>query len=519
MNPAKAERPDGLRVPFGESIADGRMYQPLDVPLGKACGCVCPGCREPLIAKHCVGGKTVPHFAHQNSSNCPTGYVTALHKAAIQLILDRKKVYVPDYLAHYHGHDRYGGGHTVVKRVVWAQELPLTSAKTEVPFLDESLPECRVVPDVLAESSIGLLNIEVAVTHFIDEEKRAKLKRLGLATVEVDLADLDRVDFGVLDDILFRPNERIRWVYNPGDAHFRDEAQKELDLVIAEAEKKAAEKQAERDALEAELAAERRAFAKKQREWEAEKRRAKNEELRRATRFKASPEPEKLGKMLRFLSLRKLPAFLPLAVRGGGSFGVRDPGVWQLALISGIIGASMQKGHHAVNVDYAITWLRYRFDIRPAFDNADKVAIWDFLVGLTALGVLRRSDRGYFEILVADARALLNLVEYRNRLKQDGEAPTVADTWLEWAPEECWPDQHIAERVASQHAGGRRFFSQTDDGGWLKMASLLPVARITDVSTVVGHYVKEAQLPHALGYLVAAGYLRIKPHRQSPTAA
>lgn len=495
------------------------MYQPLDVPLGKACGCVCPGCREPLIAKHCVGGKTVPHFAHQNTSDCPTGYVTALHKAAIQLILDRRKVYVPDYLALYHGYDRYGGGHTVAKRVVWAQELPLASATAEVPFLDESLPECKVVPDVLAESSIGLLNIEVAVTHFVDEEKRVKLKRLGLATVELDLADLDRVDFGVLDDILFRPNERIRWVYNPGDAYFHDEAQKELALVIAEAEREAAEKQAERDALEAELVAERRAFAKKQREWEAEKRRAKSEELRRATRFKAAPEPEKLDKMLRFLKLDKLPAFLPLAVRGGDSFGVSNPGIWQLALIAGLIGESMQKGHHAVNVDYAVTWLKYRFDIRPAFDNADKVAVWDFLVGLEGLGILRRSNRGYFEILVADARALLNLVEYRDRLKQEGAAPAAADTWLEWAPEECWPDQRIAEKVAGQHSEWRGYLSRSDDGGWLRMASLLPVARTTEISTVVGHYVKDAQLPHALGYLVAAGYLRIKPHRRSPTTA
>jgi hypothetical protein len=234
MNPARAEKPEGLRVPFGESISDGRMCQPLDVPLGKACGCVCPGCREPLIAKHCVGGKTVPHFAHQNTSDCPTGYVTALHKAAIQLILDRRKVYVPDYLALYHGHDKHGRGHTVAKRVVWAQGLPLTSAKAEVPFLDVSLPECKVVPDVLAESSIGLLNIEVAVTHFVDEEKRAKLKRLGLATVELDLADLDRVDFGVLEDILFQPNDRVRWIYNPGDVHFYEEARKDLALVIAE---------------------------------------------------------------------------------------------------------------------------------------------------------------------------------------------------------------------------------------------------------------------------------------------
>lgn len=519
MNPARAERPDGLHVPFGESISDGRMYQPLDVQLGKACGCVCPGCRGPLIAKHCVGGKTVPHFAHQNSSDCPTGYVTALHKAAIQLILDRKKLYVPDYLALYHGHDRYGGGHTVAKRVVWAQELPLTSATAEVPFLDESLSECKVVPDVLAESSIGLLNIEVAVTHFVDEEKWAKLKRLGLATVELDLADLDRVDFGVLEDILFQSNDRVRWIYNPGDVHFYEEAQKDLALVIAEAEKKAAEKQAERDALEVELAAERKAFAKRQREMEAAKRQARNIELSRAARFKAAPEPEKLKKMLRFLKLDKPPAFLPLAVRGGDSFGVRSPGIWQLALIAGLIGESVQKGHHAVNVDYAVSWLKYRFDIRPTFDNADKVAVWDFLQGLAALGILRRSNRGYFEILVAHAHALLNLVEYRDRLKQYGEAPAVADTWLEWAPEECWPDQRIAEKVAGQHSGWRGYLSQSDDGGWLRMASLLPVARTTAVSTVVGHYVKDAQVPHALGYLVAAGYLRIKPHRLSPTTA
>lgn len=354
MKHINSDRPDGLRVPFGESVADGRMYEPLTVPLGKACGCICPGCREPLIAKHCLGSDKVAHFAHQPGSDCATGYMTALHKAAVQLILEQMRLYVPDYFDPYTAHDSVGNTHTVAKRVVLAQELSLTSAKAEVALTHRDLPECKVIPDVLAESSLGRLNIEVAVTHFVDNEKLAKLKRLGLATVELDLEDLSRVDFAVLEDVLFKPSDRIRWVYHPRDSRYDEEAQKELALLVAKADQEALEWRSEQDALEAEREAQRQAAEIERWERDAVKRRAKHDELTRATNFRNSSEPEKLGSMLRYLKRGAPPAFLPIDARGGGSFGCRNPTVWQLAILSGLIGESLKKGHHALNVDYAL---------------------------------------------------------------------------------------------------------------------------------------------------------------------
>lgn len=391
------------------------------------------------------------------------------------------------------------------------------------------MPECKVVPDVLAESSIGLLNIEVAVTHFVDPEKQEKLQRLGLATVELDLADLDRVDFGVLEDILLKPNDRVRWVYNPGDAHFYEEAQKDLALVIAEAEKKAAAEQAERDAELAERQAEwdaelaerdkkLRAFRLEQAKRDAEKREARRLELARAARFRAACEPDKLDKMLRFTDLETLPAFLPLNCRGGDSFGVRNPAIWQFALITGIIGASLKRGHYAINVDFAVTWLKYRFDIRPSFSNAEKIAAWDFLEGLAALKILRRSNKGYFEILVADTRALLNLVEYRHKLQYGADRHWAGlDAWLAWVPEELWPEQTVAERVAGQQVESIGYRGTAT--GWRRvMSTLLPTARTASVATVVSRYVTETVLPKALEYLVAAGFLHVKSVAAAPSA-
>ena len=47
-----------------------------DVPNGAKCGCFCPCCGEPLVAKN--GGKKVGrqhHFAHSSGSDCK-GYLT-----------------------------------------------------------------------------------------------------------------------------------------------------------------------------------------------------------------------------------------------------------------------------------------------------------------------------------------------------------------------------------------------------------------------------------------------------------
>lgn len=93
MRCAAPPSPGQFQVPFG--LRDGRLFEPLEVERGKACGCTCPGCGAALIAKHAPAGKVAPHFAHASGEGCSTGLESALHLAAKQLIADRKELYLP----------------------------------------------------------------------------------------------------------------------------------------------------------------------------------------------------------------------------------------------------------------------------------------------------------------------------------------------------------------------------------------------------------------------------------------
>lgn len=64
-------------IPFGKGTADGRMYEPRQVPIGKQCGCVCPACSRPVYAKHCRAGKRAPHFAHAPGADCGSATETS----------------------------------------------------------------------------------------------------------------------------------------------------------------------------------------------------------------------------------------------------------------------------------------------------------------------------------------------------------------------------------------------------------------------------------------------------------
>ena len=62
------------------AIKDGAGISIEDADRGLKCGCVCPACGEPLVAKK--GTKVMHHFAHHSGSTCEYGYETSLHLMA-----------------------------------------------------------------------------------------------------------------------------------------------------------------------------------------------------------------------------------------------------------------------------------------------------------------------------------------------------------------------------------------------------------------------------------------------------
>lgn len=85
--------------------ANGHLVHVDSVPRGLECGCFCPNCHEPLVARQ---GDILEHgFAHHSKSRSSTlkiCYQVTLYKLAEQIIKEKKCVYAPSYYGIFKEH-------------------------------------------------------------------------------------------------------------------------------------------------------------------------------------------------------------------------------------------------------------------------------------------------------------------------------------------------------------------------------------------------------------------------------
>lgn len=198
---------------------NGRIVGVDDVERGKACECFCPKCREPVIARQ--GEQRVWHFAHESGGDCAGSAETALHEAAKQVVLDERRLLVPALEVR----DQYVLPNG--RRGVGAASLP-----SDIWDLDDARDEVvvgAIKTDVFATHREEPLLIEVAVTHFVDDDKLAKIQTIGIPCLEIAV-DAGRVGAWtwetlratVLDDPLNR-----QWVFHPGMEQLRQAAKQQ----------------------------------------------------------------------------------------------------------------------------------------------------------------------------------------------------------------------------------------------------------------------------------------------------
>ncbi|CAM3392931.1 hypothetical protein CBM2633_P10009 [Cupriavidus taiwanensis] len=190
------------------------------VPNGKQCGCVCPACNEPLIARH--GAVRAHSFAHDSGAECRWAHETVLHHLAKVLIAQRGEFAVP-------------GVDVVVERqgpvipIRARGSLPGRTIYPQSVALEHLLFDVR--PDVVITYGDRLLLVEIAVTHKVGQSKLARLQELGHAAVEIDLSRQRPSTVGELAAVLFRNDPRKKWLVNrkQDELRARLEAQCEAD--------------------------------------------------------------------------------------------------------------------------------------------------------------------------------------------------------------------------------------------------------------------------------------------------
>jgi len=185
---------------------------------GLKCGCVCPVCGGLLVAR--LGEKKQPHFAHYKATDCDiaSAQQTALHLLAKELIAEAKGMYLPAAAV------RCGEAFPSENAGAWQimQRLPRILEYRPAAFypcsnviLEKKISD--IIPDIILEQGNQQVLVEIAVTHFIDEEKQKKIEKIGLPVLEVDLSDLraEQLNRDELRNRLLSTPERKDWMFLP----------------------------------------------------------------------------------------------------------------------------------------------------------------------------------------------------------------------------------------------------------------------------------------------------------------
>lgn len=173
-----------IKIPFARRASDDRIVSIDDVPRGKDCGCVCPLCSAPLMARK--GEERIHHFAHMpGQPSCGEGALeSSLHQMAKQVVLDRRCLWLPVFEVSASIPDRSGRPHGAKEVVVEAGLVKFDQVLAEV-------LETDLRADLIGRVGSRRLWIEFAFTHASGKDKREKLRERGLAALEVDIGMFD----------------------------------------------------------------------------------------------------------------------------------------------------------------------------------------------------------------------------------------------------------------------------------------------------------------------------------------
>lgn len=208
---------------------NGKEIHISKVESGLKSGCICLACGEKLIAKKGELAKPQEHFAHHNIENCKYGYETTLHYEAKAILESEKKITLPfrkniiktsnlNGLLYWKYQDNQLG-------VIEDRIFDLTNITSEMKLHN-------IIPDIKALINGREILIEIAVTHKICEEKKQKLDKIGIPTIEINLSGLknDFTDSELSLNVIENTKNK-KWIYNVKDENIIYELKNSFDSI------------------------------------------------------------------------------------------------------------------------------------------------------------------------------------------------------------------------------------------------------------------------------------------------
>lgn len=206
---------------------NSRFYHVTAVENGLKCGCVCYKCGAKLIAKNNEKNIKIAHFAHYQSGQCPGGVETALHKAAIQFIVQHKTISTPDFNKTLIQSDVSGREHTA------EFNFPSETLNFDDVYSERICNGYR--PDATGVFGEEMVLIEIRVTHEVDSEKSQKVRNNNEIMFEVDLRtvqpEIVMNDEKFKHEVLYNLENR-KWISNPALYALLQKERKKLEKYI-----------------------------------------------------------------------------------------------------------------------------------------------------------------------------------------------------------------------------------------------------------------------------------------------
>ena len=166
-----------LRVPFG--LRDGRLVDPAQIEeTGLACDCLCPGCDTPLVLRQ---GQKRRHFAHYRATGTTHCGESAIHAAAVQVLLDSNALQVPEMFVNASVPTKAGPRHAKFRDLGPARMVRFDSTVKEKVFAGANGETLRA--DVAGYRGERVMIVEICLTH-------AELDKLNLDMSEVEIGGI-----------------------------------------------------------------------------------------------------------------------------------------------------------------------------------------------------------------------------------------------------------------------------------------------------------------------------------------
>lgn len=218
-------------IPFGLDTASGKLVDVGSVKRGNACGCVCPSCKTPLVARH--GDEKEWHFAHRSQkvhnetrTECEYSFAVSVRLMIRQLSNDGLKFRAPRLERSLPAFSDYSYESADFGYLV-AEESPLRLEQVRV-----GVDFCGLTVDVL-----GLVEGVPFVVFVTYKERRlpSELRNPTVAkcgVVELNVNAISRLfkqeGKGQYKDVLRRYMEEETdgktWAYHPREQRLREAA-------------------------------------------------------------------------------------------------------------------------------------------------------------------------------------------------------------------------------------------------------------------------------------------------------